>query len=145
MKLYASELMELARKEPEKYEGKRYKASGDVILMRTGDRAKSDIIAFENGRPIVDGYATAFISADIILEEIPPEPKPVPFMEAVKAYSEGKTIRCEVVPSTTNQVYEYEPCGNGIALHGYKLSTYKGSGTAVTTKEILEGKWFIEE
>lgn len=91
-KMYASELMELARKEPEKYEGKQYKASGDVILKRTGDRADTDIITFKYGCPIVEGHATAFMSARTELEEIKPEPKPVPFIEAREAFENGKVI-----------------------------------------------------
>lgn len=143
MNIRACKLMVDAMENPHEYEGKRYKVVEGSYLWFGADNRDECIIV--NGRLTEKNrHSTFSVYADTVLEEIKPEPKHVPFMEAVKAYSEGKTIRCEVVPSTTNQVYEYKPDGNKIGLHGYKLSTYKGSGTPVTTKEILEGKWFIE-
>lgn len=58
--------------------------------------------------------------------------QPVSFMEAVKAYSEGKTIRCE----KNGHVLEYKP------FYGMlKLKT----GQAVTATQILEGRWYVED
>jgi len=145
MKYKAYDLMKAAAENPKECEGRRYKVLSYAV--DSNGRKITELKINEEGEFVSNDGWQVYIKNDTILEEIPPEPepKPVPFMEAVKAYSEGKTIRCEVVPSVTNQVYEYEPFGNGIELHGYKLATYKGSGTPVTTKEILEGKWFIEE
>jgi hypothetical protein len=55
--------------------------------------------------------------------------QPIPFMEAVKAYSEGKAIRCE-----WNGGYkEYLPCG------------LKCVNTTFAANDILNGKWYIKE
>lgn len=69
------------------------------------------------------------------------EPKPVSFMEAVKAYAEGKSIRCEC----DDRVYFYK-------AHEYSNSFYEMTSMfnghisgGLSVKEILEGKWFIEE
>jgi len=64
---------------------------------------------------------------------VPPEPTPVGFMEAVKAYSEGKTIWC-------NSTY-----GIRIYTKGTSYSLHDDKGGIVTSIEILEGKWFIKE
>jgi hypothetical protein len=64
--------------------------------------------------------------------------EPVPFMEAVKAYAEGKTIRCEI----DDNIAKYYPTSKLGSL-GYFLKTRLGY--AVTTGEILNGKWYIED
>lgn len=57
--------------------------------------------------------------------------EPVPFMEAVKAYKEGKTIWCECKNSPTRY---------------YKQSKFDARGRFIIfTDHVLEGKWFIEE
>jgi hypothetical protein len=61
--------------------------------------------------------------------KIIPEPKPVPFMDAVKAYSEGKTIRCE----WGGDVYRYT---------GDRMIDHRAD--AVCPDEILHGTWTIE-
>jgi hypothetical protein len=52
----------------------------------------------------------------------------VTFLEAVKAYSEGKTIRYEL----DGCYREFCPCG------------LKNAKASFLTQEILNGKWFIE-
>lgn len=59
---------------------------------------------------------------------IPPEPKPVPFMEAVEAYGEGKVIRVEQNGGYT----EFSPCG--------LKDPYFPS---LRTETILHGTWYI--
>jgi hypothetical protein len=68
--------------------------------------------------------------------------QPIPFMEAVKAYSEGKTIRCEIKDLT----YTYEPVEEvevGNKLDGYMLAEVGNENEAVSTDEILNGKWYM--
>ena len=92
--MYASELMELARKEPKKYEGKRYKVidkRNTAYSMRTYDGVEHDELFIKNGKAVYEGgcytMCTAFIASDTQLEEIP---QPVTFMEAVNS---GKCIK----------------------------------------------------
>jgi len=63
--------------------------------------------------------------------------KPVPFMEAIKALNEGKNIYCEIDSGKLH----YQ---TGSSLNGYYavLDEFEGP---ITTKEILQGKWYIEE
>lgn len=70
-------------------------------------------------------------------------PQEVPFIEAVKAFSEGKTIRCKVGEGVVN--YTYTPdsltkCKN--ISFGYSLGYDRN--TAISTREILEGTWYID-
>jgi hypothetical protein len=71
-------------------------------------------------------------------EEIPQE---VPFLEAVKSFCEGKTVRCEWYRfSNSHEIVSeiYKPDCN-------KATIFKSNkGEAVCAKEILEGEWFIE-
>ena len=62
---------------------------------------------------------------------IPPEPKPVPFMEAVEAQENGSIVECKV---------------NG-CCNIYEPTVTKGmidqNGRAVSANEILHGTWYI--
>jgi hypothetical protein len=61
--------------------------------------------------------------------------QPIPFLEAVKAYAEGKTtIRCK--SSIGTKRYKYQGCTNSPMLDE--------NGIAVSHLEILEGTWFVE-
>ena len=139
MKLYASELMELARKEPEKYDGKRYKVLG-LYCIGPESQFYGEVIVDSEGKLQGKGHDNwAYINSNTKLEEIPPEPKPVPFMEAVKAYSEGKTVDCKV----GNCRYVYQKCEGDTPYKAMHEKNDESSG--VSAKEILEGTWHICE
>lgn len=91
-KMYASELMELARKEPEKYEGKRYRVveGSRMYNCATNIKPYTECI-IKYGKLHSEGFAMMVFS-DTILKEIPPEPNPVPFMEAREAFENGKVV-----------------------------------------------------
>jgi hypothetical protein len=62
--------------------------------------------------------------------------QPVSFMEAVKAYSEGKTIRCERCTTIT----KYNPNGE----YTYDLNDTR-TQRAICADEIINGRWYVEE
>lgn len=68
------------------------------------------------------------------------ERKPVYFTTAAKAYSEGKKILCEI----NGLKYPYIPSDEAKSNMGYSLRDNK-SGLPISTREILEGKWYIED
>lgn len=131
MKLYASELMELARKEPEKYEGKRYKVLG-LCCIGPERQCYGEVIVDSEGRLQGKGYDNwAYINSNTKLEEIKPQPQPVPFMEAVKAMKQGKFACCS--------------CDGETKVYGGLSFTTSSGYEAVTTNEILYGVWTIKE
>jgi hypothetical protein len=79
----------------------------------------------------------AEIFTDTEWELIKPEPVLVPFMEAVKAYSEGKTIGCK----DGKHNWEYEP-----SEFSPKFSVLNDTKDGViSAHEILNGQWYIIE
>jgi len=136
--IYASELMELARKNPERYEGKRYRVVNSYACDNAGEA--TEIIQIRCGTfGTEDSDEDVYISTTTILEEIPSEPKPVTFMEAVEAYGKGETIRCKI--NHGGRTYEYDYIPQFTCDFGYKFVA-KGS-CEISSGEILRGKWFI--
>jgi hypothetical protein len=64
--------------------------------------------------------------------------EPVPFMDAAQAFNEGKNIRCEVGGNS----FVYKAQENSLDELGFALIDYV-HGYPVSTKEILNGKWFV--
>ena len=65
----------------------------------------------------------------------------VSFMEAIKAYHEGKPVRCELEGEINFKDRFKRSVGENSG--GYDVENI--FGVAIGTREILEGKWFIEE
>jgi hypothetical protein len=132
MKAY--ELMYLAKREPQKYEGKKYKVVGGHAFDNEGGRlGATDIINVEKGEMYFNNIFELNISQHTELEEIQPS---VDFLTAVKAYSEGKTIRWTNGNGTT---YIYKPD------KGKFKEMVSQEFSAITDTEILEGQWYIKE
>jgi hypothetical protein len=131
----AYDLMKLAAENPKEYEGRRYKCV--CTKLADGLGGLHDEIVVENGRfQFTDdgkGYSV-FVSNDTGLEEIKPKPQPVPFTEALEAYSEGKTVECETkVYSKQTYKPSCEPLNDVL----------RSSGGGLRVKEMLEGTWYI--
>ena len=63
--------------------------------------------------------------------------QPIPFMEAVKAYSEGKTIRCE----RRNMSFKFDPRGNISKLNIFETD----NGAILSCIDVIEGTWYVED
>lgn len=129
--MFAYELMRLAAENPEKYEGKKYKVVSGSFLFKLDKRTKSCLV--KNGKMrSEEGYIISILP-DTCLEEILQE---VDFITAVKAFQEGKNIKCVRTESGTVTKYIYSP-------KNYDLSDT--DGRSINPDEILTGKWYIWE
>lgn len=131
-KLYAYELMKLAKDNPSEYEGRRYEATQLSCLVDYNGKKYHECIFNSIGQlTSIDG-AVLYFNGSTVLEEIKPQPKPVPFIEAIKAYSEGKAIK---------------------VMHGDHWHTYSkpnhifldDTGYAIEADEIFHGEWYVLE
>lgn len=86
-------------------------------------------VVWEEGK--LDGEELT-VALDAEWEEIQ---QPVPFMEAIEAYHNKKTIRCESEDFDTRY---YNP----VVYIGAVIKDTTGIG--ITSHEILNGKWYIE-
>jgi len=129
--MYASQLMELARANPKEYEGKKYKVvSGSAMFTYNGQEFRECVV--KSGMLLIPNspHYGALIYSDTQLELIPVS---VPAMDAVEAYSKGKTVQCKI--------------GNYLDTTysgGASLSDFRGTnGSYLTAKELTEGVWYI--
>lgn len=124
----AYKLMALAAENPQEYEGRKYKVIDGLAVSVYGKGINEFIIR----QGVFDGCGGhLYISITTELEEIPPEPKPVPVLEAIEAFEKGKVIACTESGFT----------------HKYKNGSWDGmkdeTGEPVTAREILRGTWTI--
>ena len=130
--IYASELMELARKNPGEYEGKKYKVT-DCNERKTNVKDHGgkiiENIKVENGELMVDKPTyydcTAFVNSRALLE---PLPQPVTFMEAVNS---GRLIK-----PNENNVFVYK-------LLCFWLDYLANNANGDRTN-LINGGWLIE-
>jgi hypothetical protein len=117
------------------------KDKNKVFETITCINTKEQITSFYNGSQLEIGWLrtreTLSLTETVMGYEWELIQEPVDFLTAVKAYSEGKTIRCELngmVPQT------YKPLNFG----EYK-SMKSQINSAISAKEILYGTWTIVE
>lgn len=132
MSMKAYELMKLAVENPEAYEGKKYKVIAGTAMALNG-RKYGTINVGSNGAFRAETGLRLYVSDNTVVEEI--KPKPVPFIEAVKAYRDGKSITCEW--RDLRSVYNLS-CGDTAMFKDVNCAT-------LTAGEILDGTWYIEE
>lgn len=126
----AYELMKLAAENPEKYEGKRYKVCGIYCIDHRGNKYAEAI--FHNG--ILEGEGCnnwLFVNSNTILEEIPPEPKPVSFREATQS---GKKIK----PSEDGWSFDDVD-------FWFRQLCCKNNNLGDNFEKYVNGQWFIKE
>jgi len=91
MSIKGYELMRLAKENPEKYEGKRYKVVKGIVLNKNGGCFYYEVVVY-NGEIVIAANKnhSALIDSSTELEEIK---QPVTPQEAAKAYlSEDKSV-----------------------------------------------------
>jgi hypothetical protein len=142
-KIHAYDLMKLAAENPGEYEGKRYRVvSGGDKLWANGSMAMYghyDECIIRNGCLESECGSHYDLSCNkyTVLEPIPPEPQPVSFMEAVKAYSEGVLVEVK----HKGHMHTYKP-----SSIPYVNCTFRDeSSIAPDADEILNGKWYIKQ
>jgi hypothetical protein len=128
--------MELARKEPQKYEGKRYKVVRGSARGYNGDESK-EIKLCSSGQ-MSTGFLAAYISSDTELEEIP---QPVTFMEAVKAAIEGK--HPTIMLDNIKHVMTADKSSYGEIGYWLKVKSENGITYGISTG-MIDGMWTVE-
>lgn len=123
-RMFASELMELARANPKEYEGKEYKVIHGAIFDADGNehttfKINSYLQCVSNGRVM-------YFSSDTKLEFIEPIPVSVPFMEAVNSRKRIKHVEWAhyyILPEVFERL---------------------GALTTNTATRLIGGQWIIE-
>jgi hypothetical protein len=130
MKAY--DLMKLAAENPQKYEGKRYRAVQQDFYVCGMDKTVEECVIRNSGFYSDDKFVFACaIAHNTELEEIA---QPVSFTVAAEAYDRGKTVECKVCGFTNI----YDP-------HNLKCGMVDQNRRAVSANEILHGTWYIKE
>jgi hypothetical protein len=94
-----------------------------------------------SGTPISKDLPGAWFSDNIkIQDKWELLQQPIPFMEAVKAYSEGKTIYC-MVGSEPKTKYTYNPNMGSC----FKPMKALENNEAIGALEMLKGIWYVED
>jgi len=131
--IYASTLMDLIRKNPEAYEGKRYKVTTGAMTNRLGKEI--DQCEIKKGIFSKNGFR-GYFSDTTKLQEILPEPKPEPVQVDIK----------EAMKARGNDMPIFVRCGGYNRIYHQSLSdgNLKDSrGHHGTSTEIIDGIWYI--
>jgi len=110
-------------------EMKIYKLEEIVKMVRENPN-----LEIEGREPGEEKFAPHFFTKDFINKEFRIVQQEVPFLEAAKAYDEGKTIRCEL--NGVKNIYDGSKATIEIKDQGMR---------AISSGEILIGKWFVED
>ena len=108
------------------------------VFYADGKKRNSNIYTDSSSR-LIDSYDNAclFITEKLINSKFIPTQKSITFMEAItQNHYNDKTIRCEV----DDKVYTYKP----VQTKTTEIRAIETRG-GISTEEILNGKWYIEE
>jgi hypothetical protein len=139
--MFAYQLMAEIAREPERYKGKRYKVTEGNAIHLFGSTYRI-VEVYDDGVASncmtlvgVDGdRRTANVISITSRTELDEINQPVPFMEAAKAFDEGKKVTCKTAEHGTRTYKKEFPNGTQMIDH-IKI--------AVSTTEILRGEWTI--
>ena len=107
-----------------------YYKHDDAIRIR--DNTKLKAICTDAGIRFLEYSDIEKASKSLLNAKFIPIPKPVSFMEAIKEYSEHyRNIYCKI--GNTKKLYEYNPIG------------LKNGNQPISSYEILNGEWYIED
>ena len=123
IEVYASELAELARKEPGKYKDKKYRAIEGRLITMDGTRIIDEFIVSDDGC-LAFGKLRLYFANNTQVEEIK---QPVIFMEAVNS---GKKLK-------------HSDWGEYYCLN--RAMEILGNMTVQHALNEINGKWYIED
>ena len=118
----------------------KYKNFEFKMIYKDGSKRKYNVYIDSNSNlfDTLDGNLLCTTEAVLTAKFIPAS-KPVSFMEAIKAYSEGKTIKCYYEETTgvkQRSIYEHGKMDEGIKDE---------TRCSISPAEILRGTWYIED
>lgn len=129
---------------------KKYKTSEVIAMLEKNPKLKFKAVKHNKGEfiEVVDNRVCwggdwnypIYILVNAEQEEWELIQQPISFMEAVKAYSEGKTIKCEAngCKYIFNAKRHRSVTGQGIWLRS-------DTDVIPSTEMILNGTWYVEE
>lgn len=127
--MFASELMEEVRENPDKYEKQVFEVTDGYALTSTGKSVPHIIISAGTAREGHTGNI-AYFSTDTQVKEIK---QPVTWQEAIQAWIDGKTI------------YSDGDYGKHFYLSGSQYLKDNENAVPITRIELQKQKWYIED
>lgn len=133
-------LMGLVAKNPKEYQDRIFKpVDGSSAMVKFGDGVEKFKIS-KDGR-----FISTFSGKDVYFlanAEVEEVKQQVPVLEAMEALHNNTDVYCEVEDCGEIKRFEYNVKLNKIGTLGNLVRN--NSISAVSTKEILEGKWYIK-
>jgi len=108
------------------------------VIYPNGNKRRENVCCNLSGSLEEIGGGELYTYTDIINAKFIPIQKSVSFMEAIEAYSKGKTIKS--IEEEDSQIFTHIYIPDGIAD-----CIEDDTHSAMTAREILNGKWYIED
>lgn len=131
--MFASELMEEVRENPDKYEKQVFEVTDGYALTSTGKSVPHIIISAGTAREGHTGKI-AYFSTDTQVKEIK---QPVTWQEALEAHAHGKAIKLVIHTGFKGDVVHI--------FNSDILMLKSQNGYILTSDVLLTGIWYIED